>query len=393
MEKKAGKRNARQAWWAIAAALSVGGAAWAQETDANDATSREERLATKLLETSDLSEEGARRVARILAEKPRRRPASSETPSSAASTFSPSDVLLNIPKASPEAERLYLEGRALRYGLNGSQVDRKRGLELLEQAMKLGSLNAQAEVALAYWGAQNGLAASMTAFNEEIFIMAHTPATLGNPYAQEVLAALYAMDGPKKNKAKAEELRKSAFENMLRLAEAGDAFAAFKVAGCYVNGAGVEKNLDEAGAWIRKSAEADCAIGMRGLANWWEASGNGREAFEQYRKAAEKGEPISQYNLGFFYRNGDEPVEKDLVKASEWWQKASEAGDSDAMIQLADLYANDAGGEMLGEPDWAKAHEWLLKAAQMGNSYAMGRLSLYYAYGRGCAQSWEKANE
>ena len=50
-------------------------------------------------------------------------------------------------------------------------------------------------------------------------------------------------------------------------------------------------------------------------------------------KAAEQGLASAQYNLGCMYRDGH-GVERSHVKAVEWFKKAAEQGDEDAMEEL-----------------------------------------------------------
>jgi TPR repeat protein len=58
---------------------------------------------------------------------------------------------------------------------------------------------------------------------------------------------------------------------------------------------------------------------------------NKTKAFELYKIAAEKEHSIAQYNLGYFYENGLS-IEKDLVQAILWYNKAAESGYK--MIQM-----------------------------------------------------------
>ena len=60
------------------------------------------------------------------------------------------------------------------------------------------------------------------------------------------------------------------------------------------------------------------------------------EAVKWYRKAAEQGNAIAQYNLGQNYRLG-RGVSVDLTQAKYWYEKAAEQGDEDAKERLKDL--------------------------------------------------------
>lgn len=257
----------------------------------------------KLRESGEFSEDAIRGVAqKVVAEA-----TSVSTPAASdVVSFSPSDFLPSAPRSSAESERLCLEGRALYFGLDGVKVGCKRGLKLLEEAMELGSLNAQAEVARArYEERQN----SGSVYYEDIVALAQKPAELGNPFAQGTLGDIYASDGPLKSEAKAEEYRKAAFESMSRLAEAGDSLAAAFVGGMYIDGEGAEMNVKEGGAWLRKSADSGCACAMNWLAVRY-AQGAGfeqswKKANEWYLKAAEADNTDAMNNLGYKYANGE----------------------------------------------------------------------------------------
>ena len=48
-------------------------------------------------------------------------------------------------------------------------------------------------------------------------------------------------------------------------------------------------------------------------------------------KAAEAGDAPGMYNLGVMYKNGGGGLPKDEAQAVRWYQKAAEAGDTDAL--------------------------------------------------------------
>ena len=53
------------------------------------------------------------------------------------------------------------------------------------------------------------------------------------------------------------------------------------------------------------------------------------KAVEWYTKAAEKGNSNAMYNLGNSFHHG-QGVEKNLARALEWYTKSRDAGDADA---------------------------------------------------------------
>ena len=66
------------------------------------------------------------------------------------------------------------------------------------------------------------------------------------------------------------------------------------------------------------------------------------------------------------YENGW-GVAQDYGKALEWFHKAADAGNTDAMINLGRLYEHGLGVAQ----DYGKALEWFRKAADAGNTDAM----------------------
>lgn len=109
---------------------------------------------------------------------------------------------------------------------------------------------------------------------------------------------------------------------------------------------------------------------------------------ERYKKAAEQGDAISQYNLGVYYENG-QGVAKDEAKAVEWFSKAAEQGNVHAQYNLGLCYQDGRGVAK----DEAKAVEWFKKAAKQGDKDARRNLGDCYEHGRGIAADKAKAKK
>ncbi|WP_419591592.1 tetratricopeptide repeat protein, partial [Thiolapillus sp.] len=58
-----------------------------------------------------------------------------------------------------------------------------------------------------------------------------------------------------------------------------------------------------------------------------------KEAVKWYRRAAEQGYALAQYNLGLMYANG-RGVRQDFKEAVKWYQKAAEQGLPKAQVNL-----------------------------------------------------------
>jgi len=103
-----------------------------------------------------------------------------------------------------------------------------------------------------------------------------------------------------------------------------------------------------------------------------------RTAFTGFKKLAEQGQALAQYNLGQMYRDGH-GVPKDDQQAVAWYRKAAEQGVADAQYNLGVMYANGRGVAK----DEQLAVAWYRKAAEQGQAQAQFNLGGMYELGRG----------
>ncbi len=87
--------------------------------------------------------------------------------------------------------------------------------------------------------------------------------------------------------------------------------------------------------------------------------GDYAEAAKWFRKAAEEGDAVAQYNLGNMYSDG-KGVPQDDAEALKWCRRAAEQGQADAQYSIGLLYAY--GGLL----DYAEAYMWFSLAAANG---------------------------
>ena len=119
-------------------------------------------------------------------------------------------------------------------------------------------------------------------------------------------------------------------------------------------------------------------------------------AFYWYQKAADQGNAIAQFILGFMYeRNLVVPKEKlnivasmtlqspNAIKALYWYQKAAEQGYAEAQFNLGGMYR--------GAQNYKEAIYWYQKAADQGYAEAQYGLGLMYSQGQGVPQDYNKA--
>ena len=81
-----------------------------------------------------------------------------------------------------------------------------------------------------------------------------------------------------------------------------------------------------------------------------------------FRKAAEKGNPEAQQNLGRCLFSG-EGCKKNEQEAVSWYRKAAEQGEASAMFNLGACYMEGTGVKK----DVAEATKWFKKAASLGH--------------------------
>jgi TPR repeat protein/tRNA A-37 threonylcarbamoyl transferase component Bud32 len=111
------------------------------------------------------------------------------------------------------------------------------------------------------------------------------------------------------------------------------------------------------------------------------------EAAKWYRKAAERGDAKSQWELSRLLESGEGGVGKDLAAAVGWTRKAADQGHAGAQNRLGNVYED---GEV-GPPNLTLAADWYRKAAEQGLPVAQNNLGRMYLRGRGVFKDTEVA--
>ena len=204
-------------------------------------------------------------------------------------------------------------------------------------------------------------------------------AMYGNADAQTRLADCYE-NGivVKKNIAEAVALWKSA-------AAKGNAEAQYKLGNCYENGNGVEKDLKKAVQLFKSSAEKGYPRAQNSFGFWCQKGvvvdgqdillPNPGTAFYWYKKAADQGVDVAQYNVGICYYHGI-GVKVDHAEAFRWTKMAADKGFAGACCNLGYFYNNGVGVQQNIEA----ALYWTHKAAEKGDLQAMYNLGDIYEY-------------
>ena len=208
-------------------------------------------------------------------------------------------------------------------------------------------------------------------------------ADAGNEGSMNEIAEYYEQGkgGLKKDEA-------AALEWYRKAADVGDADAMVRISKYYVLGLGGLKK-DEATAleWFRKSGlgnlnrtDSNSQV-MYKIAKYYDAQlWDQATALEWFRKAADAGNADAMYNLAIYYADGSGGLKADQAAAVEWYRKAADADNAAAMNMMGRYYDEGWGGL---KKDEAAALEWYRKAADKGYAAALYNLAICYADGSG----------
>ena len=181
-------------------------------------------------------------------------------------------------------------------------------------------------------------------------------------------------------------------EDLLKLAEKGNAIAQSELGIRYYDGNGVTQDYKKAVEWFTKSAEQGYAEAQNNLGVCYNdglgVKKNAKTAVEWYKKAVEQGDDEAHNNLGMCYFRG-EGVAQDYKKAVELFTKIAKQGHATAQNNLAYSYENGLGVEQ----NYKKAVEWYTKSAEQGNAGAQYSLGDCYYNGNGVKENFKKAVE
>jgi len=96
---------------------------------------------------------------------------------------------------------------------------------------------------------------------------------------------------------------------------------------------------------------------------------NDKVAVDWYRRAADSGHMLGQYNLALKLDAG-EGVAENNTEALRWFREAAAQGEPDAQYRIAVLYAAGEGTEV----NLTEAHAWLTLAAEQDHKAAASML-------------------
>jgi len=232
------------------------------------------------------------------------------------------------------------------------------GIEGLRQRAESGDAQAQFELGLKYEFALSGAPKD----EAEARKWYYKASQQGHQDAKEKLAGLSPSTPPSTHTAPSEDYASKA-KRLVELWEKGDAAKSLVA----------ERELEsmyrkpDPVKWFRRAAQEGNALAQFNLGRMYEKGlGVGKDylkAVRLYRTAAEKGNASAQASLGDMYRKGH-GVSQNLSTAMKWYQRASDKGVPRGSAGLGDLYAS--GSIQYTDPslDFYWAMDWYRKAAE-----------------------------
>jgi TPR repeat protein len=159
-------------------------------------------------------------------------------------------------------------------------------------------------------------------------------------------------------------------------AERGDARAMFTLGGFYVEGLIVQRNFSVAREWYEKSANAGLAEGVFNVGVCWEtgmgSAADPAKAAEFFKRAADMNLPQALFKMSVIL-DGGLGVERDQAASMTYLKRAADARHPDAASIMGLVYLNGTNGE---PKDGGKGLNMLNIAAEAGNVEAMKNLAV-----------------
>ncbi len=273
----------------------------------------------------------------------------------------------DFPQAMHNLAHCYLYGK-------GVERSNQKAFEWFQKAAEKGFIPSQ--YILMMWGEQN---------ESRVDQSIEWAANQGYPKAQYKLGIQYYQeDTPEGYQKAAIWLAKSA--------QQGFAEAEHSLGHLFLEGKGVEQDINKGIDLIAKAANQDLAIAQYNLGVFYRegelVQQNFQKAFDWFQKSAAQNYAAAQFNLGYLYLEG-KGVERDISKGLGWIEKAANQGLVNAQYDLGALYHQS---ELVAN-DFARAIYWYRKAAEQQNYAAMHNLGLMYLEGQGVPPDPEKAWE
>jgi TPR repeat protein len=170
------------------------------------------------------------------------------------------------------------------------------------------------------------------------------------------------------------------------LAKSGNVDGQLVLGQVYYNGINLsrKRNFKRAYYWFKKAEEAGCPRATFFLGYFYErgivVKKDILKGLKYYTKAAQAGDTDAMIRIGDLYTKfGEDKIDPNLDKAMSWWNKAAEYGNGFGYTKISDIYIT----YKYAPKDYAKSMEYRKKAVEMGSAYAMCAMGLMYQYGEG----------
>ena len=170
-----------------------------------------------------------------------------------------------------------------------------------------------------------------------------------------------------------------------------DASGFFELANCYYEGIGVEESIQHAFDYYERAAQLEYPDAMNNLADMY-LNGEGTEideeaAFLWFFKAANCDVVEAMYTLGIMYEQGiGTAIDED--KAFTSYEMAAKGGDSEGLYRVGMIYFN---GELKRSQSYEQAMEWFHRAADVFQVDALYNIAYCYEQALGVEKNQEQA--
>lgn len=246
--------------------------------------------------------------------------------------------------------------------------DKQRAVEYYRKAADKGSDKAMFHLAIMQ---RDGIVDGTPNIEEYVQWMTKA-ADAGNIDACYSLGLYYFSIRPAKN---ADTLT---FKYLQKAVEGGNADALIDLSNCYQWGIGTKVSNDKAEAYLLKALELGVDGSKFNLGCFYAAQKD-REKYKKgvalLRSGADEDDDVScQTILGTVYLYGDGHIEPDVDKAMQYLTKAAKGGDSQAQVQLGEMYLT---GTAVSK-DLKIAEMLLLSALEQQNADACDKLARLY---------------
>lgn len=205
-------------------------------------------------------------------------------------------------------------------------------------------------------------------------------ASSDDPKVLYTIAHLYlGHDGITKNTNKA-------IEYLSRAGNLKNLKAVNELVDIYEKGDGVAQDYTKAAMWNDVAISLDDENAKARLAKYYEKgtgiSKNKSKAIEMYKTLADNGSNEAQYQLGIKYQNGIDGIGKNRNEAIRLFTLSYNAGNVDAGLALANLYASSANKNQANDLKAKSIYKKLADPNGINNAEAQYLYGAYYLFGR-----------